>query len=395
MNTYKLHYNLRFNTQTRFENVHFEVELMESEIDSLCFLFSKYFDQDEHVAIKGLTFFTEFNKCISAIKAKFEAQSLSQMENMHSIKNIFSIFLRDEFMKQVPHFRTIMQYLKKFYKPIATPDVALVMCDDTCKPTHTIKCFQCKCKYLSYSLSVLDVGLQEGWDIFLRPMFGMPLMLYVLLKTNYTQENNDIVNENNLITQIFIQFFYNLLSDKAYSMYTKHNMCAPFIKACQNVITNNVRCVDHERVLLMLNAQCNGNSSVNGERLLTPFKIFMMEMGKQTKMNKVNKIASTVLIGFYLRFYLEALYLIKKNKPLYPVAELEWRNVCRLILNKYTDENIDVLIEKLKLIKLDICNALLNELIVPESFIRHIITKYQLDNEIALLMELNHDCFHK
>jgi hypothetical protein len=239
------------------------------------------------------------------------------------------------------------------------------------------------------------VGLQEGWDIFLRPMFGMPLMLYVLLKTNYTQENNDIVNENNLITQIFIQFFYNLLSDKAYSMYTKHNMCAPFIKACQNVITNNVRCVDHERVLLMLNAQCNGNSSVNGERLLTPFKIFMMEMGKQTKMNKVNKIASTVLIGFYLRFYLEALYLIKKNKPLYPVAELEWRNVCRLILNKYTDENIDVLIEKLKLIKLDICNALLNELIVPESFIRHIITKYQLDNEIALLMELNHDCFHK
>lgn len=64
-------------------------------------------------------------------------------------------------------------------------------------------------------------------------------------------------------------------------------------------------------------------------------------------------------------------------------------------MSKYSDENINLLIHKLKLIKIDICNVLMTEMIVPESFIRHIITKYQLDNEISLLIELNHDCFNK
>lgn len=385
MTTYKLQYSLRFNNYSRFENVCFETQLTEQEIDSLCFLFSKYFDQSTDISIKGLTFFTEFNKCILKIKNNFENQA-DTINNMHNIKNIFSVFLRDEFMKQVPHFRTIMQYLKKFYKPTPCPELELIMCK-ICKSKNQIQCFQCKCNYLSSSLSTLDVGLQEGWDIFLRPMFGLPLILYVLLKTDYKSEN-DIINENNLITQIFVQFFYNLICDKAYSLYTKHDMCIPFVQKCQKA-TYNLRKEDYERLLTILSAQCNGNNTTK-DNLLLPFKSFMLEMGSHIKMKKVNKIASTVLIGFYLRHYLEAL----PNKT-YPVSELELRNVCRFLLNKYSDENINLLIEKLKLIKLDICHALMNEFIVPETFIRHIVTKYQLDNEISLLIELNNDCLNK
>ncbi|ANF29691.1 p45/48 [Catopsilia pomona nucleopolyhedrovirus] len=390
MGTYRLQYSLRFNTYDRFENVCFEALLSESEIDSLCFLFSKYFDQSLSVDVKGLTFFTEFNKCIAAIKTNFENQPNSAAEGMHNVKNIFSIFLRDEFIKQVPHFKTIMQYLQKYYNATPAPQIEAIVCETHCRPLNRVHCFECKCKYLSCSLSTLDVGLQNGWDIFLRPMFGMPLMLYVLMKTDYKNES-EIVNENNLITQIFVQFFYNLICDKAYSMYTKRELCAPFVRECKKA-TVSVRREDQERLLAILSAQCNGNATVaGGDRLLLPFKSFMMEMGRHTKMKKINKIASTVLVGFYLRHYLESL----ADRAAYPVAELELRNVCRFILSKYTDENINTLIQKLKLMKIDICNALMTEMIVPETFIRHIITKYQLDDEISLLVELNHDCFNK
>nr|WRK23483.1 p45 [Bombyx mori nucleopolyhedrovirus] len=387
MCAYRLQYSLRFNTYDRFENVCFEAQLLRDEIDSLCFLFSKYFNQSLIVDSKGLTFFTEFNKCIVSIKSSFENQA-NNTDNIHNVKNIFSIFLRDEFIKQVPQFRTIMQYLQTYYNPTPAPDVDEIMCP-SCKPANKIQCFECKCKYLAFSLSTLDEGLQNGWDIFLRPMFGMPLMLYVLLRTDYKNES-DVINENNLITQIFVQFFYNLICDKAYSLYTKRDMCVPFVKECKKA-TAGLRQEDHERVLSILNAQCNGfSTAANGNRLLLPFKNFMIKMGRNTNMKKVNKIASTVLIGFYLRHYLESL----PNKA-YPVAELELRNVCRFIMSKYSDENINLLIHKLKLIKIDICNVLMTEMIVPESFIRHIITKYQLDNEISLLIELNHDCFNK
>ncbi|AOT85525.1 p45/48 [Cyclophragma undans nucleopolyhedrovirus] len=386
MHTHRLQYTLRFNTYDRFQNVCFEALLLDREIDSLCFLFSRYFDQSLFVDIKGLTFFTEFNKCIVTIKASFEQQPVA--DNMHSIKNIFSIFLRDEFMKQVPHFRSIMQYLQKFYKPTQAPNIEPLLCDAQCRSANKIQCFACKCDYLSSAISTLDGGLQNGWDIFLRPMFGMPLMLYILLKTDYKNEN-EIVNENNLITQMFVQFFYNLLCDKAYSLYTKHDVCALYVKECKKA-TALLRKEDQDRLLCILSSQCNGTVGGNGERLLAPFKSFMMDMGRHIKMKKINKIASTVLIGFYLRHYLESV-----SVKIAPAAELELRNVCRFIMTKYSDENINLLVDKLKMIKMDLCNVLMSELIVPETFIRHIITKYQLDNEIALLVELNHDCFNK
>lgn len=56
MCAYRLQYSLRFNTYDRFENVCFEAQLLRDEIDSLCFLFSKYFNQSLIVDSKGLTF---------------------------------------------------------------------------------------------------------------------------------------------------------------------------------------------------------------------------------------------------------------------------------------------------------------------------------------------------
>lgn len=94
-------------------------------------------------------------------------------------------------------------------------------------------------------------------------------------------------------------------------------------------------------------------------------------MGCNIKMKKVNKIVFIVLIGFYLRYYLESLF----NK-VYLVVELEFCNVCCFIMSKYLDENINLLIYKLKLIKIDICNVLMIEMIVFEIFIRYIIIKY-------------------
>ncbi|ABF50292.1 p48 [Antheraea pernyi nucleopolyhedrovirus] len=387
MCTYKLTYNLRFNavhpSGHSFEQVRFEAQLLQHEIDSLTFLLAKYFDQHELVDVQGLTFFTEFNKCIVAIKARFESQPSS--EDLHNIKSIMSMFLRDEFIKQVPNFKTIMEYLKVYYNPVAAPDAHALMCAEHCRAAGKISCLQCKCSYLSCALFTLDAGLQDGWDIFLRPMFGIPLLLYVILKTDFGPEA-DVINENNLMTQIFVQFFYNLLCDKAYALYTKHKMCEPLVKDCRRVI-GLLRHEDQHRLLSILNAQCNGSSTVaNGERLLTPFRSFMIKMGHHTKIKKVNKIASTVLIGFYLRHYLESV----PNKVL-PAGELEMRNVCRFIMNKYSDENVDELVRKIKLIKIEILHALMTERIVPETFIRRIITDYKLDNEIALLMNLNHD----
>ncbi|BBU37531.1 P48 protein [Choristoneura diversana nucleopolyhedrovirus] len=410
MHTYKLFYNLRFNAVHqqvhRFEHVRFEAQMYHYEIDSLTFLLAKYFDQHELVDVQGLTFFTEFNKCITAIKAKFEAQPDS--ENLHGIKSIMSMFLRDEFIKQVPHFKTIMEYLKMYYSPIATPDAHAFMCAEHCRPLGKVSCLTCKCDYLSNALTTLDSGLQDGWDIFLRPMFGMPLMIYIILKTDFTSQP-DVVNENNLMTQMLVQFFYNLLCDKAYSMHTKQKACEPLVKDCKRVITL-LPVKDRHRLLTMLNEQCNNASTgANAPKLLIPFKNFMIKMGQHTKIKKVNKVAATVLIGFFLRHYIESMPshylqnmrgLLKdghndtRDEPC-SAGELELLNVCRYIFKRYADKDVAVVVEKLKKITIEMMNVLIFEKIVPETFIRRIIVDYQLDNEISLLLDLNHDCFDK
>ncbi|AJD09213.1 p48 [Condylorrhiza vestigialis mutiple nucleopolyhedrovirus] len=407
MHTYKVLYNLKFNAMRHlehcFEQVRFEAQLQQHEIDSLAFLFAKYFDQQQLIDVQGLTFFTEFNKCIVEIKTRFDAQP--NTDNVHNIKNIMSMFLRDEFVKQVPHFRMIIEYLKQYYNPISVPDVN--MCEH-CHINGKVSCLTCKCNYVSNAMSTLDSNMQNGWDIFLRAILGMVFMMFVILKTDFTSQP-DVINENNLMTQMFVQFFYNLLCDKAYGLHTKHKMCEPLMKDCKQVI-KLLSYKDRHRLLTILNEQCNSASTVhNAHKLLMPFKNFMIKMGQHTKIKKVNKVAATVLIGFFLRQYIESMpknYLINMNGLLKDehnnmhdepcsAGEMELLNVCRYILKRYADKDVAVVVEKLKQIKIEIMKVLLFEKIVPETFIRRIIVDYQLDNEISLLLDLNHDCFDR
>ncbi|AAZ38235.1 P45 [Agrotis segetum nucleopolyhedrovirus A] len=368
-------YTLRFNKFDSFQNVNFQVRLSVDEIDSLAFLYSKYYNHSDNVNIKGLTFFNEFNKCVEFVKANFETKQTS-----NDVKKIFSVFLKDEFMSQVPKFRTIMQYLQRYYKPTPAPDIAVIGAACANCSINSIACLECKINYLSTSISVFDCGIQDGWDIFLRPMFGLPLFLYVLLKTDFPE--GSMFNADDLITNSFAQFFYNLLCDKATTNYVDHKACASIIKECKRV-TVALRDKDLERLLCMLR-----NNSSCDSKLFLPFKVFIVELARKTKIKplKVNKMASVVFTGFYLRQYLEA----APNKTR-SAAELELRNVCRFILNKYSDEKFENFISKLASIKADLFKETMQQYIVSESYIRHMVLKYNLDEELSVLLEENVD----
>ncbi|ACI47435.1 unknown [Spodoptera litura nucleopolyhedrovirus II] len=367
----QVEYTLRFNKFDVFLNVEFKVNLSVSEIDSLAFLYSKYYNQSDNVSVKGLTFFNEFNNCVEYVKANFESK-----QDNNEVKKIFSVFLKDEFMSQVPKFRTIMQYLQKYYKPTPAPNIAEIsaLCSDC--SVNTLACLSCKINYLSKSISVFDTSIQDGWDIFLRPMFGLPLFLCILLKTEF----NETFQVDDLITNSFSQFFYNLLCDKATSNYVDHKACVPIVKQCQRV-TVALRDDDLERLLCMLR---NNNSC--DSKLFMPFKVFIVELARKTKIKpvKINKMASVVFTGFYLRQYLEA----APNKTR-SAAELELRNVCRFILNKYNDEQFEYFIKKLEHIKADLFKETMEQYIVSENYIRRLVFKYKLDEELKVLLEEN------
>ncbi|AIE47814.1 ac103-like protein [Peridroma alphabaculovirus] len=366
-------YTLRFNKYDSFENVNFKVRLTVDEIDSLSFLYSKYFNHSDNVIVRGLTFFNEFNKCVEHVKHNFEHK-----QNNNDVKKIFSVFLKDEFMNQVPKFRVIMQYLQKYYKPTPAPDLAAISARCSECAVNTIGCLSCKINYLSQSVSVFDAGIQDGWDIFLRPMFGLPLFLYIVLKTEFVESG--AFNADDLITNSFAQFFYNLLCDKATSNFVNRTACLPLIKECKRV-TVALRDAELERLLCML----RGNSSCDS-KLFSPFRQFVVELARKTKIKplKVNKIASVVFTGFFMRQYLEA----APNKQR-SAAELEVRNVCRFILNKYDNDKFEAFMVKLGHIKADLFKEIMEQYIVSESYIRHLVLKYKLDEELSVLINDN------
>ncbi|AGR56843.1 ac103 [Hemileuca sp. nucleopolyhedrovirus] len=386
--THPVEYRLQFRkNENDFKNVIFNARLTIYEIDSLAFLFSNYYDHTKYVVVKGLTFFGEFNKCVDAVKKNFD-----EKQQNNDIKQLFSMFLKHEFMGQVPNFKKIMVYLQKYLKPIESPPIAELCSEcDKCS-VNRIACTRCKINYLSVAISCFDVNIQDGWDIFLRPMFGLPLFLYVLMRTDY--DNNGIFNADDLMTNSFCCFFYNLLSDKSVK-YVNQKTVQPLVDECRRVTVGLSR-DELEYILCMLR-----NKNMCDTALFAPFRNFIIQLACKTKIKqaKINKIASVVFTGFYLRLYIEG----AANKLLSGAApstkryhftedgsasafEMELRNVCRFILPKYTNEQFENFINKLASIKRDLS---IEQYIVTEKHIRHLVTKHKLDEDFSVLLNQN------
>nr|WUR10750.1 P48 [Calliteara abietis nucleopolyhedrovirus] len=402
---HQIEYNLQFcKNANDIKSVNFTVRLTVCEIDSLTFLFSKYFDQSKHVHVKGLTFFNEFNKCVDAVKANFDAQQDENVGdgNAANIKQLFSMFLKHEFMAQVPNFKKIIQFLQKYLHPIKTPSIKEIAekCDRC--PVNQLDCLFCKMNYLAVSISTFDAGIQHGWDIFLRPMFGLPLFLYVLMKTDYDRAG--VFTPNDLMTNSFVSFFYNLLDDKS-SSFVNHRAVQPLVNECRRVTTG----FDQHQYEFLLSLLRNKNTCETP--FFAPFKSFVMQLAIKTKIkqSKINKIAAVVFTGFYLRVYIESVggrlgawpskcYAFSsppldagdtKNDGRATILtpfELELRNVCRFILPKYDDVQFENFIVKLANIKRDLS---VNQYIVTEKHIRSLINKYKLDEDFSILLNQN------
>ncbi|ADD73809.1 P45 [Lymantria xylina nucleopolyhedrovirus] len=378
-------YSLQFKKNPdNVKNVMFEARLTVSEIDSLAFLFSKFYDQNKHVHVKGLTFFNEFNKCIDFVKQNFDTKQQND-----DIKQIFSIFLKHEFMTQVPHFKKITQYLQKYYKSSPAPYIPEISARcQTCSSTR-LQCLKCKSDYVSAAVSKFSATLHDGWDIFLRPMFGLPLFLFVCLKTRY--DTGGVFNADDLITDAFARFLFNLLSDKA-AGFVQRRAVAPLVEECRRAVVNlSVR----ELELLLCTLR---NKNTCETILFAPFKQFITKLALKTKIKhaKISKIASVVFTGFFLRIYLDgaehkiaqangADAFFSSDGAMTPF-EVEVRNVCRFVLPQYTDEQLNAFVAKLARIRDDLA---IECYIVTEKQIRQLVAKHNLDEDFAVLINQN------
>ncbi|AIU41325.1 p48/p45 [Sucra jujuba nucleopolyhedrovirus] len=387
-NNVALEYSLRFEkTESDVKTVNFVAHLNVCEIDSLVFLFSKYYDQCKNVKIKGLTFFNEFNKCVDIVK-----QNLECKQESNEIKQLFTVFLKHEFMSQVPNFRKIMQYLDKYFKPVLSPDVhAIYSSCLSCATNSSIECLTCKVNYLSQSLTMFDKGIRSGWDIFLRPMFGMPIFVYVLMKTQY--DSNGVFSADDLITNVFAVFLYNLLSDKSI-VHINFKQVQPLVSECKRA-TLGINYDRLEYLLCMLRSKNTGESVI-----FAPFKTFILQMAQKTKIKtaKINKIAAVIFTGFFLRLYIEGAMgksntlksAPNKGYPFDPTNqnqatpfELELRNVCRFIMTDYNDQQFEQFIAKLALVKQDLS---VGQYIVTEKHMKQLISKHNLLEDFAVLV---------
>ncbi|QUJ09280.1 p48/p45 protein [Gynaephora ruoergensis nucleopolyhedrovirus] len=383
---HEVKYCLQFRkNETDTKHVNFSVSLSVCEIESLAFLFSKYFDQNKCVAVKGLTFFNEFNKCVDAVKRNFDNKQTN-----NEIKQLFSVFLKHEFMNQVPNFRKIMQYLSKYLKPVDAPSITDIGAECEKCSMNRLECLSCKINYLSVSIANFDRNIQNGWDIFLRPMFGLPLFLYILIKTDYNC--NGIFNADDLMTNSFASFFRNLLNDRSIK-YVNAKTVQVLADECRRVVAG-VDINDLEFLLCMLR-----NKNTCDTPLFAPFKNFILQLALKTKIkpSKINKIASVVFTGFYLRVYIEGAFSKLQNNgsgKIYPFGandcptpfEIELRNVCRFVLPKYTDEQFEKFICKLAAIKNDLS---VEQYLVTEKHIRKLVSKHNLDEDFSVLLNQN------
>lgn len=356
-----LSYTLKFfcitdQSTVNHHNVMFDCPLSHSELDSLCFLLSEYFSQRHHFNYNKLTFFTEFSKIVEVLKIEFKKQ-----QNVGELQNILTYLLQDEFMSQIQYLKMSIQSVKGYVKTIENVDInAISLNCDEC-PVEKIYCNKCKTNYTSAAITLLDSSLQDGWEIFLRALFGMVLYVYVLSKT--VMPNNTPFTSNDIMCNMVVMCFYNLLCDKATSFYWDKVACKPLIEECNKALS-------HFNKLEYLLYNLNSNTIT--KKPYIPFYNFIKN-NCNIKPKNMSKVSSVLFTGFYLRLYLES---SKTSDPF----KLEVLNVLRVILKDEPEHKIYELWNKLSHIKNDLLTVILNNFMVPETYMKELFVKYDLDS---------------
>lgn len=362
---HEIDYTLRF---FKFESqvaVKFVALLNEAEIDTLAYLLTEYYGQQNMLRLRGLTFFSQYRYVIEVIKKDYEERT----DNDEEVKKIFKLFVDNEFIGQVPSFQMIMQTMRVYYKPIQIVDVQLC---DACSSLGYMECLTCKATYVSHGITLLDSTIQEGWDIFFRPMLGIPLLFFVLFRSDMTEVDQDVFSVDNIITNTLLMFFYNLLCDKTTPMYWDHKKCQPLVLQCKKYVQGM-----HDEALQYL--LTNLNSTTYQTKTYAPLKQFMERHFKNNK--HVSKLVHKIFIGFFLRIYLDAAEA--KTKP---SNELELRNVCLIIFKDYKPDEFESFMQKLVGIKQHLALVICQNLVIPKECVVKIFNQYNLETDVSRLI---------
>lgn len=379
---YEIEYDLKFYKLCEergidSRHVTFTCLLNAYEVDTLTFLLAEYFSQQQFFEFDKLTFFNQYKYVIDVIKRDYEHKTDSDAE----VKQIFRLFIDNDFICQVPNFQAIMKRVRLYHKPIDGVEIDFDACADGCG--RKLKCLRCKATYTSKALSALDSGLQEGWDIFYRPMLGIPLLFFALFRTDMSDVDQEIFNVDAIVTNTLLQFFYNLLSDKATPRFWDFKRCGPLIDSCREY----VRGVQDAEYLL-----ANLNSSTYTTKMYTPLRQFME---RNFGPKQVGKLVHKVFIGFYLRVFLEAKKrnderAVSKGAKAVTVsspADLELRNVCRVLFKEYTEPEFERVVCKLRAIKEELFSILAKNLVTPKECVVGLFNKYDLKDDVGRLLQ--------
>ncbi|ABC61198.1 P48 [Choristoneura occidentalis granulovirus] len=378
---YEIQYNLKFYKlcETRgIENTYvtFTCTMSAYEIDTLTFLLAEYFNQQSLFSFDKLTFFNQYKYVINVIKNDYEKKT----DNENEVKQIFKLFIDNDFIGQMPCFQVIMKNLRPYYNNVVGVD--LDFCND-CALKKKFQCLKCKATYMSEALSLLDVNLQNGWDIFFRPMLGIPLLFFALFKTNMNEVDDEVFNIDTIVTNTLLQFFYNLLSDKTTPQFWNFKKCNGLIESCREYIMG---VQDTEYLLL------NFNNNTYNTKIYTPLRQFME---KHFCTKQIGKLVHKIFIGFYLRIFLEAKKRNEqrlvtkgaKNMNVCFPADLELRNVCRVLFKEYNDENFEEMLQKLYAIKNELFMEISQNFVAPKECVVRLFNKYNLKNDVSMLLQ--------
>ncbi|QOD40037.1 p48/p45 [Matsumuraeses phaseoli granulovirus] len=379
---YEIQYNLKFFKLCKTRgvdniNVTFTCSLTVYEIETLTFLLAEYFQQQHLFNFEKFTFFNRYKYVIDIIKKDYEQKTDNDVE----IQQLFKLFIDNDFIDQVPSFQVIIKSVREYYNTLPGVEVNYDDCEEDCEKVQKLKCLKCMGVYMSKALTLLDSSLQNGWDIFLRPMLGIPLIFFALFKTNMNQVDEQVFNVDGIITNTILQFFYNLLCDRATAQFWNFKKCNKLIETCKEYVLG---ARNMEYLLVNLN-----NSSYN-TKMYTPLRQFMQ---KHYNTKQICKLIHKVFIGFYLRVYLEA----KKRNEERIVAkganiavcsppELELRNVCHVLFKDYTKEEFEDIINKLHEIKTELSVYVWQDYLVPKECVIKLFNKYDLKKDVSRLL---------